>query len=59
MALWSTAVQCNALRCNVVHFVATVCRSLVDELGSGACIAMEIRAENAVETFRALAGLDI
>lgn len=29
---------------------------LVDELASGACIAMEIRAENAVETFRALAG---
>jgi hypothetical protein len=28
----------------------------VDELASGACIAMEIRAENAVETFRALAG---
>jgi nucleoside-diphosphate kinase len=56
LQMFNLSRSCAEEFCEVYKGVIPEYGRMVEELAAGSCVAMEIRAENAVETFRALAG---
>lgn len=56
LEMFNLTRSCAEEFCEVYKGVIPEYGRMVEELAAGSCVAMEIRAENAVETFRALTG---